>query len=61
MNWTEQADTMMKAWTEAQKQMWSGWYDLAQSSSGGQRGLGPMDPSYWLRQGMEAWTKARPP
>lgn len=57
MNWTEQADTMMKAWTEAQKQMWSGWYDLAQSSSGGQSGLGPMDPSYWLRQGMEAWTK----
>ena len=57
MNWTEQADNMVKAWTEAQKQMWSGWYDLAQGTGGAQAGAGPLDPLYWMRMGMDAWTR----
>lgn len=31
MSWNEQADSMMKVWTEAQRKMWENWYDLAQA------------------------------
>ncbi|MFO1371090.1 MAG: poly(R)-hydroxyalkanoic acid synthase subunit PhaE [Candidatus Competibacteraceae bacterium] len=59
MNWTEQTATLMKAWTEAQKQIWSGFYDLAQGTGAGSLNS-PMnfyDPSSWLKQVAEAWTK----
>lgn len=57
MNWTDQAQAMMNTWTEAQKHIWEGWYDLARNAPG----LGGMpnvsDPLSWLKQGMGAWTK----
>lgn len=31
MTWSEQADSMMKVWTEAQKKLWENWNETAQS------------------------------
>jgi len=31
MTWSEQADSMMKVWTEAQKKMWENWYEMSQN------------------------------
>jgi class III poly(R)-hydroxyalkanoic acid synthase PhaE subunit len=33
MTWSEQADSTMKVWTEAQKKMWENWYEMAQNFS----------------------------
>lgn len=58
MNLTEQAESMAKMWAEAQKQIWGGLYDLAQGAGGGGNPLsGFYDPSAWLRQVADAWTK----
>jgi class III poly(R)-hydroxyalkanoic acid synthase PhaE subunit len=57
MNWTEQTESMMKTWTEAQKQIWEGWYDIARNAPG-MTGIPNMaDPLGWLKQGIQAWTK----
>ena len=40
MDWSAQTNEMMKTWGEAQKQLWSGWMDLAQ---GAQHGSGRAD------------------
>ena len=57
MNWIEQAESMMKTLTEAQKKAWEGWYELARS---GPKTAPPItnftDPSQLFRQGIEAWT-----
>lgn len=57
MNWTDQAQAMMNTWTEAQKHIWEGWYDLARKAPG----MGGMpnvaDPMAWLKQGVGAWTR----
>ena len=58
MNWTEQAESMMKTWTEAQKQLWGGWMELAQNAPGAPGMPGMSDPMGWMKQGMAAWTKA---
>jgi class III poly(R)-hydroxyalkanoic acid synthase PhaE subunit len=57
MNWIEQAESMMKTLTEAQKKAWEGWYELARSGPN----TAPFtfnftDPSQLFRQGIEAWT-----
>lgn len=58
MNVTEQADALTKAWTEAQRQIWGGWMNLAQSA-GAAQGAGPsFDPMAMMRQGMDAWSSA---
>jgi len=58
MNWTEQAETMMKTWTEAQKKIWEGWFDVAQSGAGRTGGYpNMMDQWRWFaEQGMQSWT-----
>lgn len=33
MTWSEQTDSMMKVWTEAQKKLWENWYEMTQSMS----------------------------
>ena len=33
-DWTEQAEQMLKTWTEAQKTVWDSWQDLAGRSVG---------------------------
>ena len=57
MNWTDQAQAMMNTWTEAQKQVWEGWYDLARNAPGMTGMPNVSDPLSWLKQGMGAWTK----
>lgn len=57
MNWTDQAQAMMNTWTEAQKQLWEGWYDLARNAPGMTGMPNVSDPLSWLKQGMGAWTK----
>jgi class III poly(R)-hydroxyalkanoic acid synthase PhaE subunit len=57
MNWTDQAQAMMNTWTEAQKQLWEGWYDLARKGPGMTGMPNVSDPLSWLKQGMGAWTK----
>ena len=61
MNWTEQAESMLKTWTEAQKTMWGGWYDLARSGPGEQVMPNMTNPLAWMKQGMDAWTSAAGP
>jgi class III poly(R)-hydroxyalkanoic acid synthase PhaE subunit len=57
MNWIEQAESMMKTLTEAQKKAWEGWYELARSGpSTVLSTLNFTDPSQLFRQGIEAWT-----
>jgi len=56
-DWTEQAEQMLKAWTEAQKNVWSSWQDLAGRAAGVQPkpqafSMNPMD---WLQQSMSIW------
>lgn len=33
MTWSEQTDSLMKVWTEAQKKMWESWYQTTQQMS----------------------------
>lgn len=56
MNVTEQAEALTKAWTEAQRQIWGGWMNLAQSAGANQGFGGGFDPMAMMRQGMEAWS-----
>ncbi len=59
MNWTEQAESMVKTWSETQKKAWEGWYDLARSGPGmsGTSFFSNMsDPMQMFKQGIEAWT-----
>jgi len=57
-DWTEQAEQMLKIWTEAQKNVWDSWQDLAGSAVGTQpkpqaAGMNPME---WFQQSMSLWT-----
>lgn len=57
-DWTEQAEQMLKTWTEAQKNVWESWQDLAGRSVGtpsGPQGFN-MNPMEWFQQSMSAWT-----
>jgi len=57
MNWTEQAETMIKTLTETQKKTWEGWYELARKGSDGMAFTpDPTDPLQFFKQGLEAWT-----
>jgi len=56
-DWTEQAEQMLKTWTEAQKNVWNSWQELAGHAVGAQPkpqafSMNPMD---WFQQSMSAW------
>jgi polyhydroxyalkanoate synthase subunit PhaE len=56
-DWTQQADQMLKAWAEAQKNVWDSWHELAGrtgAASAGPQGLS-MDPMEWFQQSISAW------
>lgn len=58
MTWSDQAQSMMKIWSEAQKTMWQGWYDAVQAASQPAM-LNPGVVDEWRKlamQGMETWT-----
>ena len=57
-DWTEQAEQMLKTWTEAQKSLWDSWQDLAGSVGGSpQKPQGfSTNPMEWFQQSMSTWT-----
>ncbi len=57
MNFSEQADTLAKNWSEAQKQAWDAWFGMASSAMTGRNQSMPPDPMAWLKQGVDAWTR----
>jgi class III poly(R)-hydroxyalkanoic acid synthase PhaE subunit len=58
MDWNEQADSMMKSWAQAQKELWDSWAKMLSESQG--TVFQPVQIfSQWqeaARQYMEAWT-----
>lgn len=57
-DWTEQAEQMLKTWTEAQKNVWDSWQELAGRAGGPSpqpQGLS-MNPMEWFQQSMSAWS-----
>lgn len=66
MDWTKQAETMMQTWTEAQKKMWEGWFDLAKTTT--DSGPTPLPaftdmfkPWQQMMQGANMWTSTADP
>jgi len=57
-DWTEQAEQMLKTWTEAQKNVWDSWQDLAGRAVGTQPKpqAFAMNPMEWFQQSMSLWT-----
>lgn len=57
-DWTEQAEQMLKTWTEAQKNVWNSWQDLAGRAAGAQPKpqAFAMNPMEWFQQSMSLWT-----
>jgi class III poly(R)-hydroxyalkanoic acid synthase PhaE subunit len=58
LNWVEQAEAMMKTWADAQKTVWSGWYDMAQKAPGA-AGKAPEMPDLAaiFKPGLDVWTQ----
>lgn len=57
-DWTEQAEQMLKTWTEAQKNVWDSWQDFAGRTVGASarpQNLS-MNPMEWFQQSMSLWT-----
>jgi len=64
MTWNEQANSMLKVWTEAQKTMWESWYTTLQniSTPTGISGGGVLEQWQKLAaQGLQNWTGSAEP
>lgn len=63
MNWTNQAESMAKAWAETQKNLWENWYNLAQAAPANSPfGTGLAGQWYDMAsQGFEAWMNQADP
>jgi Poly(R)-hydroxyalkanoic acid synthase subunit (PHA_synth_III_E). len=59
MDWTQQANDAMKTWTDAQKQLWSGWMQWAQSGAGLGQPAAMFDPTSFLRMAVDTWSGAK--
>lgn len=59
MDWTQQANEMMKTWTDAQKQLWSGWMGWAEGAAGLGQPATMFDPSQWLRMAVDTWSGSK--
>lgn len=57
-DWTEQAEQMLKTWTETQKNVWDSWQDFAGRTVGAPKKAQSlsMNPMEWFQQSMSAWT-----
>lgn len=58
MTWSDQAQSMMKIWSEAQRTMWQGWYDAVQTASKPAM-FNPAVVDEWRKlanQSLEMWT-----
>jgi class III poly(R)-hydroxyalkanoic acid synthase PhaE subunit len=63
MTWNDQAESMMKVWTEAQRTMWQGWYDAVQTASAPAM-FNPGMLEEWRKlatQGLEMWNSGIDP
>ena len=59
MDWSAQTTEMMKTWSEAQKRLWGGWMEWAQSAAAmGQKPQG-FDPTQLFRVGADTWSGLR--
>lgn len=56
MDWTQQTNELMKTWTDAQKQLWSGWMEWAQGASAFGQPTQMFDPTPWLRMAVDTWS-----
>lgn len=57
MDWSEQTEQLMKTWTDAQKQLWSGWMNWAQNAPGMSPAM--FDPTQLFRAGVDTWSGAK--
>jgi len=59
MDWKQQTESLMSNWTDAQRQLWSGWMSWMQNAPGG-GAMGQMfDPAQMSRMGADAWSSLR--
>ena len=63
MDWSKQAEAMMQTWTETQKKMWEGWFEMVQSASANNNSspysVYPEMMTQWQKmaaQNMKAWS-----
>jgi polyhydroxyalkanoate synthase subunit PhaE len=56
MDWSAQTNEMMKTWGDAQKRLWSGWMDWAQTASGATQTTPMFDPAQFFRMGVDTWS-----
>jgi class III poly(R)-hydroxyalkanoic acid synthase PhaE subunit len=68
MDWSKQAEAMMQTWTETQKKMWEGWFEMAQSASANNNSSPyaayPEMMGQWQKmaaQSIEAWSASVDP
>lgn len=59
MDWTQQSNDLMKAWTDAQKQLWSGWMGMMPGMAGTGSAMPGLDPSQWMRSMVDTWSSAQ--
>ncbi|SUS05766.1 putative Poly(R)-hydroxyalkanoic acid synthase, class III, PhaE subunit [Candidatus Defluviicoccus seviourii] len=60
MDWSEQTNNLMKAWTDAQTNLWSGWLGWAQNAAGMAPSRPMFDPSQWFKMGVDTWSSGGP-
>ena len=56
MDWSEQTNNLIKAWTDAQTNLWSGWLGLAQGAAGMGAPRPMFDPTQWFGMGVDTWS-----
>lgn len=59
MDWTQKTNEMMKTWTDAQQQLWSGWMGMMPGMAGAGRGFPAFpgfDPSQFIKMGIDTWS-----
>ncbi len=56
MSWTEQTNDMMKAWTDVQRQMWSGWMGMMPGAAAMAAPTPMFDPSQWMKMAVDTWS-----
>ncbi len=60
MDWTEQAETMIKAATDAQKKAWEGWFELARNGTESMTtNPGDLDSMNLFKQALQGWSEQR--
>jgi class III poly(R)-hydroxyalkanoic acid synthase PhaE subunit len=61
MNWTDQTNQLLNTWSDAQRQLWSGWMGLAQQAGGAGPAGAMFDPTQLFRMmgGVDTWSGLR--